>query len=350
MASAATPQTDGTSRRSARHARRVKLADVAAAADVSIKTVSRVVHNDPRIAPDTRGRVQAIIDELGYRPNLAARSLRSGADSVIGVIVDSVADPFFAAILGAIEDEMEEHGYAVLAASSKRHASRESTVLTRLAQRAVAGVIVVPTHLDRVPPEFDGTPFVFIDRLPAGVDADAVIVEDFEASYRAVNHLIEYGHRRIAFVGDYPEIETTKERLRGFSQALADAGIQEDENLVRADLPSMADAFVAVRHLMGLDEPPTAIFTAGSRHAQGMLTGMTEAERATTAVISFGDFAMAESMTPAMSAIQHDPERLAHEAVKLMLRRLKKPDAPTKVVKLELSMIERGSGELRPRD
>lgn len=344
-----TEQVDGRAKKRGKGTRRrAKLADVAALAGVSIKTVSRAVNNDPRVAPDTEQRVRAAIKELGYQPNLAARSLRSGADDTIGLIVDSVADPFFASIVGAVENELDRHGYAVLAASSRKVAEREQALITRLVQRTVSGCILVPTHTTQIPDVLHGVPLVLLDRLPDAMDVDAVLVEDRAASRNAVQHLLAHGHRRIAFVGDFPNLQTTSERLEGYREALVEAGLPVDETLVKAVVSSSVDAFEVTRDLLARQDAPTAIFAAGTRQASGVVSAMTDEQRRRVALISFGDFPLADALEPGLTVISHDPQQLARQAVDLLLRRISDPGAPSVVIRMPLELVQRGSGEVQP--
>lgn len=328
---------------------RVTLRDVASDVGLSIKTVSRVVNGDPNVAPETDAQVRAAIARLGYQPNLAARSLRSGADMTVGVVVDSVADPFFSAIVGAVEDALIDRGYAALTASTKRDLERERRVLDWLVQRNVSACIVVPCSVEHAGTAPRGIPTVYLDRTPAARDIDSVVVEDFAASVKAIEHLTGRGHERIAFVGNYPDVQTTSERLRGYRAALAQQGIAIDERVVHACCPSPAEAYRHTRELLDA-RAATAIFAAGSQQASGVVSAMNDWQRQHIAVVSFGDLAIADALRPALTVLDHDPVALAHDAVDLLVRRMENREAPPRQVVRELRLIERGSGELPPYD
>lgn len=326
------------------------LRDVAVDVGVSIKTVSRVVNNDTRVAPETERLVRESLERLGYTPNLAARSLRGGANHTIGLVVDSVADPFFSAIVGAVEDAVADDGYAVLAVSTKRDSNREAQVLSWLAERRVSGCIVVPATEKTECRILATIPFVYLDRVPPLEDVDSVLAQDFEAAYEAVSHLVKHGHTRVAFVGDEPVVSTTRNRLDGYKEALMRSGVALRDDLLRACCPQPADAFAEIKMLMSLEEPPTAVFAAGSRQASGIVSGMTDWQRRHVALISFGDLPIADALSPALSVVDHDPAALAHDAVDLLMRRMGDPEAPVRHIRRPMDLIARGSGELPPYD
>src|SRR6218665_2573125 len=175
--------------------------EVAAASGVSIKTVSRVVNGESSVRPATRSRVRAAIDELGYIPNTAARSLKSGTGRVIGIVIDSLADPFFAALVSAIERRALGEGLGIVVASTGQDVDRErEQLLLLLSGHRAAGVIFAPVT-DSHPylqAYRESTPIVAVDR--AHPDFDSVVVDDFEATRTAIGQLVNNGHRRIAFL------------------------------------------------------------------------------------------------------------------------------------------------------
>lgn len=192
--------------------RRVRLRDVADAAATSTKTASRVINGDSRVGADTRARVEHAVRVLDYRPDPLARSLRRGTDETIGVVVDEVGDPFFASVIGEIERMALDRGITVIIASTRRLADRERIVIDGLLQRRVAGLIIASVAADHAHLRSSPSPVVFIDRVAAGLDADAVVVDDEAGAGLAVEHLIVHGHRRIAYVGDRLGIATAVHR------------------------------------------------------------------------------------------------------------------------------------------
>ncbi|MEU6538415.1 LacI family DNA-binding transcriptional regulator [Streptomyces sp. NPDC047000] len=327
---------------------KVRLRDVAQAANTSTKTASRVINGDPRVSAETRERVQRAVAELDYRPDPLARSLRSGTDDTIGVVVDAVSDPFFAGAIGAIERLALERGITVIVASTLRRPARERAVLEGLAQRRIAGLIVASVTEDHKHLDSARYPIVFIDREPIGLDADSVLVDDRAGARMAVEHLLARGHRRIAYVGDRLDIGTVRHRMDGYRDALLAAGIEpRDDYVLRFD-PQQEETEHAVEALLALPQPPTAIFGGNTRSSLRTLPVLHRAGRTDIAFVSFGDFAMSDTLSPAVTVVDHSPERIGHAAAQRLFERLDGSQEAPQRLQVPLTLVERGSGELAP--
>jgi LacI family transcriptional regulator len=329
-------------------ARRVRLRDVALLAETSTKTASRVINNDPRVGAATRSRVEQAVASLGYRPDPLARSLRRGTDDVIGVVVDEVGDPFFASVIGEIERMTLDQGMTVIIASTRRLLQRENVVITGLLERRVAGLIVASTSDNHAHLKSSACPVVFIDRAPVGLDADAVLVDDLDGARMAVAHMVAHGHRRVAYVGDRYAVDTARHRLAGYAAGLEAASIPARQDyVVQLDLSQPA-GWEPVSELLSLPDPPTAIFSANARCTFRVLTSMHRTGRTDVALVSFGDFATAEALTPAVTVIDHSPELLGRVAADRLLRRMAGHSLERETIILPLHLVERGSGEITP--
>lgn len=328
--------------------RKVRLSDVAAAAGTSTKTASRVLNRDPRVADDTRARVEQAIADLDYRPDPLARSLRTGTDEIVGVIVDSIADPFFASVTGEIEKVAFARGLTVTVASTGRSVDREHTVLEGLARRKVAGMIIAPASQDHAYLRELSCSMVFIDRSPVGLDVDSVLVDDYAGARKAVRHLIEHGHRRIAYIGDFPNLETADKRQAGYRAELTAAGIGVDERLIAADCAEIADSERRTGEMLGQPDPPTAIFSANTRCSMGVAPALHTLSKTDVAMVSFGDFFMAASLQPAVTVIDHSPEVIGQLAAERLFLRMNGITEPPARIEAPIHLVARGSGELRP--
>ena len=325
--------------------RATRLLDVANAAGVSLRTASRVLNDDPRVAPLTRQRVREAMLDLRFQPDAMARSLRAGTDTAIGFVVESISDPFFAEVIDAVELEMSRHGRSVLVASTRRDPDWERDVIGRMVQRRVAGLLLSPTGADHawLDPRL---PVVLVDRPAPGLSADLVEIDDHRAAFDAVAHLIAHGHRRIAYVGDTPAIPTSAARLRGYRDALARHRIEAD--LVNCECPTSQAAARAVSALIGGSRPPTAILSATTRASLGVVPALHSAGRTDIALVSFGDFPMADALRPAVTVVDHPGHEVGRVAAARLLARLGQPGLPVERIQVSARLIERGSGELRP--
>ena len=333
---------------------RALLRDVARDAGVSLRTASRVLNDDPRVAPSTRARVQGVIAELDYTPDLMARSLRGGTDATIGLVVESVADPFFADLVDAVESAGSEIGRSVLVASTRRSDERERRLVVEMLQRRVSGLLLVPTSGDHGWLADVGTPVVAVDRPAPGLDADLVGIDDRQAAAEAVSHLIAHGHRRIAFIGGSTQVPTSVARLDGYWQALAEHGLAADKSLVHPDCRTPKDAAAAMSELLARADrrstagPVTAVFSAATRCSLGVVPVLHSMGRTGLALVGFGDFAMADALVPAVTVVDHSGAAVGAAAVAQLSARLTEPALPSARIDVAVRLIARGSGELRP--
>jgi LacI family transcriptional regulator len=328
--------------------RRITLLDVARAAGVSITTVSRVINAGPNVREDVRARVQAAVDDLRYEPNAVARSLRSGRDATIGVIVDSLADAFFATFCHAIEQAAVERGLAVAIGTSGRDPERDAGLVRRFLQRQVAGLVLVPVgdspaylaSLRR------STPTVFADRSVTPDAYDTVLGDDLDGAIQATRHLLAHGHRRIAFVGDSTSVHTSRTRLDGYRRAMADAGAEVDGRLVVTGCSEPNEAEAVARGWLAATDGPTAVFSSNLRCTTGLVRALHAEDRTDVAVVGFGDFPLADVLSPAVTVIDQDPHHLGVLCAERLLARLDGDTTEPETTVLPVRLIARGSGEI----
>jgi LacI family transcriptional regulator len=328
-----------------------RLIDVADAAGVSLRTASRVLNEDHRVAPETRSRVLETMRSLNFQPDAVARSLRAGTDLAIGFVVESIADPFFSEVIDSVETAMASHGRPVLVASTHRDDRQEQQVVQRMLDRRVAGLLLAPTGGDHSWLRPDRTPLVLIDRAAPGVTADIVDIDDRQAADDAVTHLINHGHRRIAYVGDTSAIPTSLARLEGYLAAHARHGLPVADDLVRSNSSSSREAAQAMNELLdraGTSDAFTAVFSATTRASLGIVPVLHARSRTEIAFIGIGDFAMADALTPAITVVDHSGARLGVAAAARLIERLTDPGRAVDHIRLPAAIIERGSGEIRP--
>jgi LacI family transcriptional regulator len=328
--------------------------DVAALAGVSLKTVSRVVNSEPGVSPELTERVLRATDQLDFRPNQAASSLRrsDGRTASIGVILEDIANPYSAAVHRAVEDVARSHGLIVLAGSVDEDPARERRLAAAFVARRVEGMIVVPTGSDQsylVNEQRAGMAIVFVDRPPAHLDADVVLSADRDGAATGVRHLIERGHRRIAFLGDLTTIRTAQERFGGYADALAAIGGSAGDGLVVHDVHSSDLALVATLGLLDGDEPPTAIFASQNLITIGVLRALRARQVARrVALVGFDDVPLADLLDPGVTVIAQDPARIGDIAATTLFRRIAGDRSPAARHVVETTLIPRGSGEIAP--
>jgi LacI family transcriptional regulator len=300
---------------------------VAQRAGVSAKTVSRVMNNDRYVSEDVRRRVERAIEDLQYVPNLLARTFRYGRDAAIGIAVPDISDPFFSAVIHAVEETARDRGIALFVTSVGTDGTYEQIGVEALLGRQIVGLISTPVAADQsyLTRWRSRTAIVFIDRAPSNITADTVVEDDHGGGYAATAHLIEHGHRRIGFIGDSSSIATTAGRLDGYNAALADAGIDENQRFVSLGAMSSREAAEATWDLLNRPDAPTALFSSNARCSIGVVPALQETDRTDIALVGYGDFPLASALRPALTVIDQNPDALGKAAGRRLFQRLDNP-------------------------
>jgi LacI family transcriptional regulator len=327
---------------------------VAALAGVGIKTVSRVMNDEPGVSESTRLRVLGASQQLNYQLDMAAGSLRrTGRQTLsIGLLLPSVSNPFSGEIHRALEDALAERGIAVFAASLDDDPQREKALVSAFLGRRVDGLVLTPIAKSQayvIPEHSRDLPMVFIDREPVGIDADAVVTDNAVGAAVAASHLLARGHRKLAYLGDRTEIQTARERRRGFIEELGRAGLATAAVPVREGLHDEESARLAALELLASDDPPTAIFSSQNLVTFGVMRALKELGASKrVALVGFDDFTLADMMEPGITVIAQHPERIGRLAAERLLARIDGDrTAPTTYV-VPSELILRGSGEIPP--
>lgn len=334
-----------------RPTRAATMRDVAAAAGVSLKSVSRVVNGEPNVSPDLARRVGSALESLGYRQNLGASALKHHRGTrAIGVLVQDVANDFAANALRAIEDRCSAHGLAVLAASLDEEPEREHARVADLLSRRVTGLVLMPATSDQsyLRHEIErGLPVVVFDREAEHIELDSVVVDNIAGARRAIGHLLDHGHRRIGLLADSPHVQTSERRLAGAYQALRERGMAVDPELVVSGVRTQAEARAAAHHLLGLADPPTALFAARNVITLGAAQALHDrGESFTRALLGFDEVSAADLLRPGLSVIAQHPREIGACAADLLLSRLDGYRGEARRVVIDVELVGRGSGEI----
>jgi LacI family transcriptional regulator len=326
--------------------------DVASRAGVSLKTVSRVLNGEPGVVATTSERVRLAVDELGFTRNDIAAGLRrrSQATGSIGLIIEDVANPFYSTLTRAVEERAREHRHLLFAGNSAADPAQERQLVQAFCARRVDGLVIVPAgddHSYLAAELARGTHVVFADRLPSDIEADAVVTANADGAAMGVTHLINHGHRRIAFIGDAGAVWTAAQRLAGYRKALKDNNIPDDAALVRIGVRDTGTAEHAVRDLLAAPQPPTAVFAGNNL----LTVGAYRAIRCRTprvALVGFDDFALADLLDPPVTVVAQDAAALGRASADLLFARLDDPHRSTTIETLPTRLLVRGSGEVSP--
>ena len=305
----------------------VTIKDVARVAGVSHTTVSRALRDNPAISPATSQNIKRLANEMGYVPNSAARGLKTKRSNVLGVVVRRLDDPFFGQVVNGIEDVLQSQNYSMLLAASHRDFSKEHEIMRLMSERRVDGVIICSTlispehreQLDRF-----GVPTVLINNQATNESDCSVSHDDTDGAKQLAEHLIEQGHREIAYIGNGNAGRTNNDRLLGYQQALTAAGIVVRPDLIAAGENGRAEAGKeAAKQLLKLDTLPTAIMCFNDMMALGAMFALQRAGvqiPEQCSITGFDNIALSAHVNPPLTTFDQPKYELGRTAAEMMLR------------------------------
>ncbi len=303
--------------------------DVARLAGVSVATVSNVLNSTRTVAAETRDRVRRAVEALGYAPHAAARSMRGRSSGLLGLILADITNPFFTALVHAVERAANARGYAVLLCNSDEDLAREEQHLELLRTQRVDGIILAATGhpsasraamLARL-----RAPVVLVDREFPEFGLDTVVLDNRRAALEATRHIVSFGHRRIAMIGGPGGVSTGAQRLAGYREALHEAQIPYDDALVCDAGFREEPAYEAACELLAAPARPTAIFAANNLIAMGVMRAIADARLdcpREVSVVSIDDFAWANAFRPRLTTVAQPVAAMGDAAVRLVLARI----------------------------
>lgn len=316
------------------------ISDVAAAAGVSIATVSVFVNGTVPVSLETGERIDQAIKSTGYKRNSIARSLKMGTTKTIGLVIADITNPFFTDMTSVIQDVLHRSGYAVILCCTDENPTLQNEQISLLLDRMVDGLIIAPAGddhgLERILASAE-VPTVLVDRVCDGIDADAVVLDNPRAVQDAINYLISLGHRRIGYISGSLDTSTGIGRLAGYKAAMESAGIPLNDDLICFGNYREHDAYNVAMRMLLQPNRPSALFSANNL----MLIGVMKAIRdmglrcpQDISVASFDDFPWADVFQPYITSIAQPVQAMGEQAARLVLERIERRqfEAPRQVV------------------
>ncbi|MEE9616045.1 MAG: LacI family DNA-binding transcriptional regulator [Anaerolineae bacterium] len=322
----------------------VSIKDIAKAAGVSPSTVSRALSDHPRISLETKERIRGLAEEMEYTPSLLARSLVTQDTATIGVVITSASDPFLARLVTSIEEVAQEQGYSVLMSSSYLDPDRELEVVGAFHGRRTRGIIVIGSQID--------TGYVQMrDRFPLPVVLTncrtypySVSTDNLSGARWAVEHLVQLGHRRIAYIANRRSHRSNSYRLQSYQQVLAANGIPVDEDLIIEGDGTLRGGSVAAQILLSRSQPPTAVFCFNDMTAIGVLSGLQQARIRVPeemSVVGFDDVEFATHCYPRLTTIRQPTNLMGQRLIRMLLALIQgQEDVGPEVLPAELVIRE----------
>lgn len=326
----------------------VQIRDVAARAGVSVASVSRVLAGHPSVGEDIRRRVLEAVKALDYRPDLAARRLRSRRTDTLGLVVADIRNPFFTEVSRAVEDVAYANRMRLILCNTDEDAEREASCLELLQDENVSGVILAPSQRLLTGFRSGGYPFplVLVDRCEPDTVADAVVIDNVEAARTLTTHVIASGHRRILFLHGASSA-TGKQRLAGYAAAMTAHGLTPEA----VGVPPVADRSREVAQvLLARPSLPDAVLASSGLILLGLTQALREANRRVpgeVAIAGFDDLPWTRLVDPGLTVIAQPTYDIGRTAAELLLQRIADPDKPARRVVLRGELVVRGSSKSR---
>lgn len=327
----------------------VTMTMVANACGVSVSTVSHVINGTRPVAPNTRALVQDAMDRLGFVHHPASRSLAAGSSTTIGLVMPSMGDPFWPQLVQGLHAEAQRHDLQLLMVETGEDPWEQQRVVANLLAHHVSGLIIAPTAgweqatlklLTERP-----TPYVLLDRF-SDVAVDQVGVENEAGAYALVSHLLSLGHTRVGMIAGLGGLSTSSERVTGYERALQRHGLALDPALVVSGLSTEEGGYRAMRQMLALPTPPTAVFGGNVAMTLGAFGAICDAGLrvpADVAVVTFDDLPWCDNFEPRLTAVAHPAYAIGARAIQLLARRMRDPEAPTQVLRLGGEIVHRTS-------
>jgi LacI family transcriptional regulator len=326
----------------------VTIRDVARAAGVSVSTVSRVLNDKDDVAPETCERVRDVIRQLGYASSLAARSMRSRSNNVIGLIMPGVDDPFSILVMRGVNQAVTEHGYDLIIYTSgtinmSSKAERERHYVALLNGSIVDGTIISTPAATRFS---TAAPVVAIDPNNQSPDCPSVTSTNYAGALAAMEYLIGLGHRRIGFIGGRPDLQCANQRLAGYLDALAQAGIAVDPALIQIGDFLTSTGRLCAQKLLALPDRPTAIFAANDQSAFGAMQAAREAGLRIPedlSIVGFDNIPEAAHARPALTTVDQYIDRMGYLATTMLISLIQGKPLATEQCTIATQLVIRDS-------
>ena len=326
----------------------VRLKDIAQLASVSVMTVSKALRGEPDVSAATRAKIKKLALDLGYVPNTSAQGLRTNTTKLLGLVIPSTLNPIYARIVSAIEERTHDFGYDLLIAQTQNKSEREDACLRRLLARRVDGLLITPVYrfeaeariyheiaVRKIPTVLLGPPAPFCKNFP-GIET-----QELAGSHAATKHLLDLGHKQIAYLTGPPAAPWAHERFEGYRRALRDAGLQPDDKLVFQAGSTIEDGANATLQMVNEGCQPTAVQAVSDLVAIGcaetlLQQGLKIPED--ISLVGFGNILAAEYFRVPLTTVRQPKHRLGVAAVEALIKLIRKEPIELKPLPAELEV------------
>ena len=317
--------------------KQVTVKDIGRRLNLHFTTVSKALHDHPDISEQTKRSVISMAEELGYHPNSIAKNLKSQKTSTLGIIVPLIKIDFFSAVISGVEEVAYGRGYNTVVCQSNEDAEREAIHVSTLTSNRVAGVLVSVAKTTTSSAHFrtlqkQGIPLVFFDRFREDIEADKIVVDDYNGATQAVSHLVQSGYKRIAHLAGPTNTSIGRDRCRGYMDELRRKGIEIDPEMIVYSGFRESDGILAFRILLSRDRIPDAIFAVNDPVALGAYKEIKRQNLKIPqdiAMVGFGNIALSSYLDPPLTTVTQSPYKMGKLAAGMLLRRIENPENET---------------------
>ncbi|MDX8341276.1 LacI family DNA-binding transcriptional regulator [Draconibacterium sp. IB214405] len=335
----------------------ITIHDIAKKLNISASTVSRALKDNPLISEATRKKIKKAAEEMGYRPNVMAANLRTKRTNTIGVIVPLINRHFFSSVISGIEDVAYKQGFAVTISQSNDNLEKESTIAHTFYSNRVDGLIL---SIGMETQSYDhlklfserNIPLVFFDRVVDEIPSHKIVVDDFGGAYRATQHLITQGRKRIAHIGGPLNLKIYTRREEGYRQALKDADLPIDDQLILHNSLTREDGLRAIKKIVNLKERPDAIFCANDTTALSTIIYLNEKRinvPEEIAIVGFSNEPFSELVTPSITTVKQPGFEMGQKAAELLIKQINSKTKPTtfETITMKTELVIRNSSKTK---
>ncbi|WP_159518198.1 LacI family DNA-binding transcriptional regulator [Sunxiuqinia indica] len=314
----------------------ITIHDIAKELNISASTVSRALNDNPRISKATKAKIKSLALKLGYQPNTIASNLRNQRTNTIGIVVPLVNRHFFSTFISGVEDVAFDAGYNVIISQSKDQLEKEKQIIHSLFSNRVDGLI---TSLSMQTNEFDhfqlftnkNIPLVFFDRIAPQLETNKIVVDDFACGFKATQHLIDQGYKRIAHLAGPTVLNTYHERMEGYKDALKKNSLPAEDELIIFNKLTRIDGQEAIKKLLALKNPPDAVFCGNDTSALSMIVYLKSVGIRVPedfGIVGFSNEPFSEVVTPSISTLKQPAYEMGQKAAQLILNEIENKLTP----------------------
>lgn len=329
--------------------RSTSMKDIARLAGVSVATVSRSLHRPEMVTEETKEKVLQAATELNYMPNRLAQSLRTRRSEIIGLVVPDVINPIYTELVEIIQSQFDELGYSLFLCQTGEDPKKELKYLRLLQGWKADGIIIAPVARTEISSEIwknVSGKLIQLSRYVPGISSGAILSDNYGGAWKATNHLIKLGYKRIAMIGGPMTVNTARDRAGGYFKALGDAEIRPTLEYVTQGAFSEEEGYNAVKRLLTLDPHPEAIFCCSNLLSLGALTALKDAKvkiPEDMAFVSFDDLNTGSILNSPLTCVAQRIRDIGMKAVELIMEMIELRSAPNKMETVPTELIIRES-------